>query len=989
MKFKNYIETESGIKDTSSEPGTAGQVLSSTGTGTSWIDQNTLVSAASKLVVISCKNTSGSTIDKGTPVYQTGTVGATDVIEVAPADATISTGSLPAIGILQATLINNNDPETDPGNVVITGEFLNYSTSGIPTNNPGGVPITGDTVYLAAGGGLTCIKPTGPGNAIQNLGLIGKVSGGSAGSITVSSIMRANDVPNLPEGRIWIGDGNTIVSDTVYVDEPNGRVGIGTDNPATPLHVYGTIDGEPTTMLVENGDTTITLGQLVANLEFRANDASVNGVGAMGQLAMVAENNGSVYGMGLYTKDGTPGVNEVMRLSGYGNVGIGTTNPQSQIGSTKILDISSNGNGEVILDHTDAGATSDIGLYSWNRNNDHLAHIKATCDGATDAAFISFHTQAAGGSFFNPSSNEKMRIESNGNVGIGITDPGAKLEVVGESGVIIDSGTSNQAKLTLIGTTGTYGGGGIIDVIGAPSDYVAYNLNVKRSPNVMEASNEYSAFTKSWLWDGNMGSLAGQPYTSYNFKSQGSSQMVIYNNNVGIGTTSPAKKLTIGNIGASNTDGLKIEDPSNTAYGAHYSYNDASTTVEIGGVVNNSLRDCISIARDATRTITINTSENVGIGTTNPQAKLHVANGLLRTWAPTSGTSAIFESTVSNRNFVTITAANEAELWFGNATTQAKGRIRYEMATNNMEFWTNATQKMVIESNGDVGIGTTNPNAKLEVAGSTRITGTGLDVGYGNNGTNYVQVGYGRTTNGFALLDLIGDSTYTDYGFRILRNNGGPNTDTDILHRGTGDLDLKTVEAGDIGFHTTSIQRMIVKSDGDVGIGTTNPSQKLHVVGRVASTAGNGFEIINSYGSPRLSDFYGSFMTTGPLYVGGSYSGSAQPCNASAFNITSDYRLKENEAPLTEASSRIKKLKPIRFNYISSENTVDGFLAHEVAEVIPEAVTGEKDAVREDGSDELQGLDLSKIVPLLTAALQESITKIEQLEQRIQTLENK
>tara|TARA_R110000851_G_scaffold282184_1_gene435705 strand:- start:17 stop:487 length:471 start_codon:yes stop_codon:yes gene_type:complete len=110
-----------------------------------------------------------------------------------------------------------------------------------------------------------------------------------------------------------------------------------------------------------------------------------------------------------------------------------------------------------------------------------------------------------------------------------------------------------------------------------------------------------------------------------------------------------------------------------------------------------------------------------------------------------------------------------------------------------------------------------------------------------------------------------------------------------------------------------------------------------------------------------------------------------------SYNTTSDYRLKENEEKISNAIDRLKNLKPIRFNWIlePEEEKVDGFLAHEVAEVVPEAVTGEKDAIDYKGDDDLQMLENSKLVPLLTAALQQAIDKIELLEQRIQSIENK
>ena len=128
-----------------------------------------------------------------------------------------------------------------------------------------------------------------------------------------------------------------------------------------------------------------------------------------------------------------------------GNFGIGTTSVSSGVGSTRILKISSTGNGDVNLDHTDGSTVSDIGLFSFSRNGDHLAHMKATHDGNTTSAFLSFHTQNSGGSFSNASSNERMRITSTGNVGIGLI-PTEKFHISGEVHPSIKVQSSSDAN---------------------------------------------------------------------------------------------------------------------------------------------------------------------------------------------------------------------------------------------------------------------------------------------------------------------------------------------------------------------------------------------------------------------------------------------------------------------------------------------------------------------------------------------------------------
>ena len=104
--------------------------------------------------------------------------------------------------------------------------------------------------------------------------------------------------------------------------------------------------------------------------------------------------------------------------------------------------------------------------------------------------------------------------------------------------------------------------------------------------------------------------------------------------------------------------------------------------------------------------------------------------------------------------------------------------------------------------------------------------------------------------------------------------------------------------------------------------------------------------------------------------------------SSTSYNSLSDYRLKENVNYTWDATTRLKQLKPARFNFISDDtNTlIDGFIAHEVSSVVPEAITGEKDAVDENGDAVYQGIDQSKLVPLLVKTIQELEARITALE---------
>jgi hypothetical protein len=186
--------------------------------------------ARASSVKVNVKNTHTGEITKGTPVYITGNVGNSETLEIAPADA------------------------------IAVGGFL----KGLVTDVIDGTSTTSnDTVYVKAGGGLTMTKPTGS-NLIQNIAKVARVHG-SAGSLVVSSILRANDVPNLTTGKIWVGDGNTIESSVVHLDEPNNRLGVNTSTPGHDLDVVGDINASGTVKFGSLEDTgeSITITKIV------------------------------------------------------------------------------------------------------------------------------------------------------------------------------------------------------------------------------------------------------------------------------------------------------------------------------------------------------------------------------------------------------------------------------------------------------------------------------------------------------------------------------------------------------------------------------------------------------------------------------------------------------------------------------------------------------------------------------------------------------
>jgi hypothetical protein len=527
--------------------------------------------------------------------------------------------------------------------------------------------------------------------------------------------------------------------------------------------------------------------------------------------------------------------------------------------------------------------------------------------------------------------------------------------------------------------------------------------------------------------------------------------------------------LTTVNMGA-ETSPLRVGSTGNDAA---VSYSNASTPTAYNVRAGMSDTDDFSIWTSDTKRLTVKDNGNVGIGETSPDARFHIKNSLASTGVGTSSAAIVViqnerlntgsSSSVLRFDTNEITGTNQysraaigaeydgasnvnGRLMFSTADSSGNLQERMRIDASGNVLFGGITDKNVFNDTSGTGASINNDAGEMQIKNASdtclylnRTGSDGTIVSLRKNGT---QIGIIGVADASAKMSIIGTNENLQIGanganvFNVSSTSVYPQTDNtvDVGFSASGnrfkDLHLSGAinqknntkiecintqsNVGDLVFSTrysTLGEKVRITGLGYLLVGKANASLASTNTGVVLNK--NGVSSINSgsdtnmifarAGTGTMIVFRANNVTTA-----GTISVSA---SSTAYNTSSDYRLKENVVDLTGASARVNQLNPSRFNWIADEtNTlVDGFLAHEVADVVPEAIHGTHNEVEvwkdneelpdgvsagdnkldDDGNTipVYQGIDQSKLVPLLTAALQEALAEIASLKTRVEALE--
>ena len=489
---------------------------------------------------------------------------------------------------------------------------------------------------------------------------------------------------------------------------------------------------------------------------------------------------------------------------------------------------------------------------------------------------------------------------------------------------------------------------------------------------------------------------------------------------VGIGTASPSNNLDIA-VGA-NSEGINIGGSGNFFGLIEFDANRSGADQVIGDIAFKWNGTRVARIIGATGADTTNkddgaiTFHTASAGSATEKVRIDSSGRvLIGTTTQGHSTADLFTIASSSSNGMTIRSGSSSsgQISFSDATTgdaEYRGQILYDHGGDFMRFRTAADERLRIDSSG-----------QLILLGNGGSTTNSLDLNYnGTSGQAQINAdsGGGNTflTFGTSSSGSLSERLRIDSSGNVGIGESSPST---LLSLGTSlnTYKLKLYDAGDANdygfgtqagtldyhsggshiFYKSGSEKMRITSGGAllVNASSTGAGEKLRVNG--SGSSGNAanfhFESTHDRANIIVRHDRASGSTSAKMIAferdGGTEVGSVTSTgSATSFNTSSDYRLKENVVDLDGAITRVKQLQPKRFNFIvDADTTVDGFLAHEAATVVPEAVTGTHNEVDSDNNPVYQGIDQSKLVPLLTAALQEAIAEIETLKTKVAALE--
>ncbi len=358
--------------------------------------------------------------------------------------------------------------------------------------------------------------------------------------------------------------------------------------------------------------------------------------------------------------------------------------------------------------------------------------------------------------------------------------------------------------------------------------------------------------------------------------------------------------------------------------------------------------DTIAFAEGGVEAMRLDSAGNLGVGTSSPISFA-------------TQTSVTVNGSVYGRYDIRSGGTHVAN-WYSDTTISGFGTI-----TNiPLLFTTNNQERMRIDSSGNVGMSVT-PAAWGTTNSSTLQI---RNVSLAGLATNDLQL----TSNGY----------FDGSSWRYIASSVAPTN----YFQSTGTHVWRYAASGTAGATLTWSEAMRIDSSGNLLVGTTTvPGGSTAGVRIYGSSAAGAADFSRADGRSVTCNRYGSDGATLEFQKTGTVVGTVSvTASATAYNTSSDYRLKNTIEPMTGALAKVAQLKPVTYKWNVDGSDGEGFIAHELAEVVPDAVTGAKDAVDADGKPVYQGIDTSFLVATLTAAIQEQQVMIEQLKADVAAL---